>query len=162
MTERQWLPHEWQDEMPPTPQTHPNDFLRKDDAGYYLAPVEWAPVPGELEEYDPRIRLADQQSVSFTWVEHYGFRTLTVAPDGTWSLDEPFPESAKQFWLPADLDTLCFSIEDLVSGNVAGEDFTVDPLDAGEHLIAAYTWGAPAIWLFDEAGGTLVEGASIQ
>ena len=154
---RKWLPTDWQDELTPPPSVSPSDFLRFDDEGAFLAPLDWSPE-GEPEGFGP-IRLSDGTSVRFSWVEDHGQRTLTVYEDGSWKLDEPFPDGVEQFWLPGNPDTLSLSIDELVRGD---DGVWVEPLPAGDCIVGGYTWGPASAWRYDAAIKAMVQEGTVQ
>lgn len=156
---RKWLPHDWQDEVTPPPAESPSDFIQTDAEGPFLAPLDWKPEAEELEMYDPRIRLEDGRQVQFSWVEDHGHRTLTVLSDGTWTLDQPFPNGAEQFWLPGDPATISLSIDEIVRGDDSGWR---DPLPPGEWLVGGYTWGPESVWRYNAATNSMVQEGTVQ
>ena len=159
MVTRTWLPMEWMDEVCPQTLPSPDGFLsRLDDGAWQIVPREVA--DGEDGWQSCITRLAPGQVVRFMWVEHYGFRTLTVRDDGTWSIDgSGFPDGTAHFWIPCDPDTLSESIDELVRGN----DWR-GPLEPGDHMIAGYTWSEPIAFEFVVDGATagFVETGAVQ
>lgn len=156
---RKWLPTDWQDEVTPPPAVSPSDFIQLDADGPFLAPLGWKPDTEELAEHDPRIRLEDGTLVQFSWVEDHGHRTLTVLADGSWTLDEPFPDAAEQFWLPGDPDTINLGIDDLVRGSIDGWS---DPLPPGDWVVAGYTWGPHSVWRYHAASNAMVQAGEVH
>lgn len=90
MTQRKWMPHEYQDEVVPPARHSPSDWIiRLSDGAYALATGDQF---GDAEEPGRPVKEGD--IVLFDWTENYGNRNLTFSrsDDGwTWALhgDEP-------------------------------------------------------------------------
>jgi hypothetical protein len=84
MTERQWLPSDWQDESIPQPRPTPDAWIVKTEAGGLELRAEdgWE---------DCVIPLQEGTIVAFDWTENYGRTTVHFSADGTWRSDAPEP-----------------------------------------------------------------------
>lgn len=123
------LPSEWLDEVIPTPQETPDAFVRViGDGRFLLLPV------GEDDGDDfYRTKIVEGQIVEFSACDDYGGVRVSVAEDRSFTLLEPIPEGATQFWMPGDPDTMAYSIEDVINNEF-------EPLEPGEHTLGAYSW----------------------
>lgn len=93
MTERKWMPHDYQDEVVPPSRPTPSDWIIKLDDG---APaLAFGDFCGSDDR--PGRALKDGDIVQFDWVESYGTRELTFheSADGwTWELDGSEPDAS--------------------------------------------------------------------
>ena len=90
MTERKWVPAEYQDEVVPPGRSSPNDWITRMSDG---APALASGDPSEDDDVAGRA-LKPGEVVDFDWVETYGQRSLTFRCGGdgwTWELDGDEP-----------------------------------------------------------------------
>lgn len=149
MTETRYLPTDWLDEIIPTPQSTPDAFAQMDGA-----PGHWRLRPPQ-SDYEHHARtltrpIASGDRVDFSQTRLYPKRTLTVADDGSWSLDQPAPDDANCFMLDGDFDTISDNLEGLVTGH--GEPAYA--LDPGTYTIVNYHWSDPIPFCFAPEGNT--------
>ncbi|QND60416.1 hypothetical protein [Mesorhizobium huakuii] len=143
---RRWLPAAWLDEMNPTMLDCPDAFIERLFAG--VQGNAWAlRLPaGDVERDNSFYQLAveDGQIVEFMWTEVYGDRTLTIAPDRSWSLDSPISEKATHIFE--------YSTGGLADGPqelVDSDTDTGEILDPGEYVISTYAWSDPVPFRFE-------------
>ncbi|MFA6019772.1 MAG: hypothetical protein WC722_05870 [Rhodospirillales bacterium] len=102
MTNRKWLPKDYQDESIPPPREHPNDWIvRLPGDAYGLAPSDEA-------DGDPRI-LRDGDIVKFDWTESHGKATFTVHDDSSWSIDCDAPNAPEGGYMIVAIDGDCIN-----------------------------------------------------
>lgn len=93
---RKWCPAEWMDEVPPTLGLSPDDFLKRTAEGV----LQLTPITAEGEDgesWPPTTDIVPGAIVSFTWHENRGARLITIQADGSWTIDEPFPDDTNCF-----------------------------------------------------------------
>lgn len=74
---------------------------------------------------------------------------VTVHADGSWTCPTDWPAHADHFWVAWDSDTLCDSMDDLVTGGSYGGD----RLDVGLHLVGVYFWSDAVSFRFEVEAG---------
>lgn len=130
---RKWLPSEYQDEVIPEVQKSPDQFLQNHpDHGWIMLPPD--------EEADEESfyfkKLEPGQIIRFDATESYGFYTLTVREDRSYSVDGEIPSKANCFVVDHDIYTL----QDTLGSLVEGDGCLTDPLEPGEYTLTAYWW----------------------
>ncbi|MBW9090866.1 hypothetical protein JNB91_23930 [Rhizobium wenxiniae] len=130
-----YLPSDWQDEVIPTPQKNPNDFLFfTEDHGWHIRP----PENDEDDSCFTFLRLEPGQIVKFDLNRVFGDFDLTVNDDRTFDVDGVIPAEANCFRIDHDIYTLQQSLEALVNGD--GTPWSNDILEPGTYLMDAYWW----------------------
>lgn len=132
---RTWLPSEWLDESIPAPQETPDAFIRAIDGGRFLL----LPVGEDDGDDFYRIEIAEGQIIEFSACDDYGTIRVVVAEDRSFTVLDPIPEGATQFWLPGDPDTMANSIEVVIN----------EGFEPGEHTLGAYSWKHSASFRFE-------------
>lgn len=134
-TETKYLPSNWLDEVIPSPQFHPNNFVfHSEKIGWHMRDPD---EDGDPEEGDGWLTLlTPEQVVGFSANRVFGDFTLTVEPDGSFSTNRPIPQEANCFRIDYDIDTLADSLATMVK-NGTGFD---GRLEAGTYDIDAYWW----------------------
>lgn len=98
MSERKWLPEAWMDESPPRSAPSPEHFLRRDPETSVL---QLWPIDADDHDEDALSFLVRDLKhgdvVDFAWHEDRGTRVLTIYTDGSFALDEPFPDDTNCF-----------------------------------------------------------------
>lgn len=135
---RSWLPSEWLDEAIPTPQETPDAFIRALDGGKFLL----LPVGEDDGDDFYRTEIVEGQIVAFSACDDYGQIRVVVAEDRSFTILDPVPEGATQFWVPGDPDTMAYSVEEVINNGR-------DPLEPGEHTLGAYSWEHNAHFRFE-------------
>jgi hypothetical protein len=124
MTERKWLPTDYQDEAIPPPLASPNDWIGQlSDGRFFLK------SPDPLDRGDVCGRpLKDGDVVEFDWTEPLGWAQLTKLEDG-YALDREEPaapaDATLTCWEPGDADTISECAEDLADNLDPGDEITV-------------------------------------
>jgi len=127
-----WAPADYVDETVPTLRASPSDWLVRGAEGIGLAPFDLE--PGEaLSATDDIHVLAQGETVMFTALTEFGDATMTIAEDGSFSVDRPMPPDARTCSL--DNDTSGETIEELVEAMRTWGDDT-----AGRYVVAYYAW----------------------
>lgn len=142
MTDRKWLPKDYQDEVIPPPRNSPNDWIvRLPGDAYGLAPAD--------EEYgDPHV-LKDGDIVEFDWTVYHGQASFFVADDAdrNWwiDVDEPkVPEGG--YMIVAEhcnaIDTMQDGLSDFAKAFI--ENLTNADLPC-ETTIIFYSWSLKSV-----------------
>lgn len=126
-----YLPANWRDEAIPSPQRDVNDFIHRAEGGAFLL------MPKDKDEHADfwRKSLEPGQTVAFNAHEWYGWHTVRIHDDGTFTA-ESIPAKANCFCLDGDIDYFSDDLAELVK--VGNED--ASPLRPGDHRVTAYWW----------------------
>lgn len=128
--ETKYLPTDWIDEAPPTPQADVNTFIHRTPEGGFML------MPADEESRDEEVwskPLEDGEIVPFLAHEWYGWHEVEIFADGT--IDAPsVPAKANCFTLEGEVDTLTHSLAELARIAIGA------PFEPGTHTITAYWW----------------------
>ena len=140
MTERKWLPSDYQDEVIPPPRNHPNDWIvRLPGDSYGLAPADES-------EADPRI-LKDGDIVKFDWTESHGRAEFTVNADRTWLIDRDAPNAPEGGYMMVAIygDT----VDTMMPGLDEFAEAFISNLSDGElpfsDIVTFYSWSSESL-----------------
>ncbi len=108
---RKWVPHQYVDEITPTPRETPDAWLVSLPGDGVMAIAGDETGEGEGEP----IILADGQIVEFSWMEDFGTASFTVLADGRWTAEPPMPPNPEGgstvVMVVGDPETLGFDID---------------------------------------------------
>lgn len=139
MTERKWMPHDYQDEVVPPARPSPDDWITQFDDG---AP---ALVAGDFsDDKEPGRALRSGEVVKFDWIETYGSRQMTFrrSEDGwKWELhgDQPTASPAGDMFV-AEVGNWESAMPSLNEFAEAYADFVSE--DGEEITVVFYAWSS--------------------
>ena len=139
-----WYPRDYCDETVPDSRESAQAWIERHGDGWRVAPLE----PNNPESFHLGM-LTDGDSVVFMSREDLGSATLTVAEDGTWSVDRDPPPEANTVNCEINL-----SIAESLSAVVADLK-GMECFDPGESYHLDYSAWTPHTYRFDAATGTL-------
>jgi hypothetical protein len=125
MSDRRWLPTEYQDEGIPPPRPTPNDWIERLDDGAFCLGSE-----SQFEDSERGRLLKDGEVVEFDWTEHLGSGEIIMTPDGGFELNVEEPEAPEGAlllcWIPVDAETISNSAADLAKNLEVGDQLRID------------------------------------
>lgn len=153
MTSDGWIPEPYYDEVVPEPKATPTAWIGSMDDG----------APGLLGFYDevPERMLKDGDRVDFYETRSLGSATLTIAEDGSWSVDHEMPSGANLVCCP-DTEDSQETIAELVRVGMENADEMwgggVEP--GSEHFITYWYWSERTRFRFDATSRSFVQVAA--
>lgn len=144
MSEREWLPHDYFDEVIPP--------MRESASAWIVPGPEGAAALADCEEGDAGRVLIDGELVQFVYHVDHGTAVLTIADDLSWSVSSPMPGDANSVWSP-DLDcggsdTIDVLIEEMKDNSC---------LEPGTLELSFGYWSDQLPFRFDAASGAFVQ-----
>jgi hypothetical protein len=146
MADEGWIPYEYFDETIPDVRRAPRDWIGRYDDG----------AAGLLDFYGegPARRLSEGDEVRFIEYRDFGAAVLTVAGDGTWSVDRAMPDGANCVWC-ADLELGGRDIAQMMADWREGiEGSWASPFSESGPVTVVYGWWSdPLPFRFTGAAG---------
>lgn len=155
-TNRRWMPAEWLDEINTCLLDSPDAFIQRDNDRWVLR------LPDDHEDRANEfysMEVEPGQVVEFMWTEAYGDRVLTIAPDRSYTLDQPLDPDTTHLYHYEEY-YIAESIEELLEGGPS-----CDALPPGEHVLQTYRWSDAVPYRFDvdaEGRGRFLSAAGVH
>jgi len=114
MTQREWWPSDYADEVMPPGRESPSAWIRGPRGDTYeLAGADDDIEGAERDDDHPRI-VRPGEVIDFVWCESLGTVEVTIFPDGAHRVHGVVPAHATHFWLAGDPESLAHDIPSFV------------------------------------------------
>jgi hypothetical protein len=150
MSEREWFPAEWVDEVCPPSKATPDAFIVKDGDGWLLGygQGDTGVHINDADLYNQPLEVGDV--VSFVSCDRYDDIEATLKRDGSYQLHGALPPDHNTIIVDGDIDTLHEGFEALIAALKApGDEFHIsnmifpDGLDENRVTLSFARWSDP-------------------
>jgi hypothetical protein len=150
MSEREWFPAEWVDEVCPPSKATPDAFIVKDCDGWLLGygPGDTGVHINDADLYNQPLEVGDV--VSFVSCDRYDDIEATLKRDGSYQLHGTLPPDHNTIIVDGDIDTLHEGFEALIEAlKTTGDEFHVshlifsDDMNENRVMLSFARWSDP-------------------
>lgn len=141
-----YLPDAWLDEVIPSPQLHPNDFIHRHDGSFFVWPKDGPEEDREIWGFE----VSDGETVLFCELRDFGEFEIRVDRDDSGRLvfhgHEQMPEEADWFCVSDDPNIVGTCLEEILEWE-----------GPGTYTVSTYHWTDGRPWRFDASTARFVQ-----